>query len=94
MKCPQCKNGKMSISVSVYGKPKESDTVSEIDCVHCHGTGEVSEEENEAIEFEKNLWCECGNKNDVVDYYEDGEHPELHKHHYRCRNCKGVVQIG
>lgn len=93
MKCPQCENGKMNLTVEVWGQPEKTEHT-QITCIHCKGTGEVSEEENEAIEFEKNMWCECGNKNDVADYYEDGEHPELHKHHYRCRNCQGVVQIG
>ncbi len=95
--CPKCEGKKtMSITVS-YGWPghetKPSET-SEQRCVHCNGTGEVSDEDLEVINYEDNMWCECGNKNDAVDFYEDGEHPEIHKHHYRCRNCKGVAQIG
>ena len=38
-------------------------------------------------------WCEC-NKDYGVDFYDDYEHPALQKHHYRCKRCKGIVQIG
>ena len=92
--CPVCKgSGKMTITLSEWGSDKP-DEISEISCVHCGGSGNMSDEDLELHNEEVAMWCECGNENDRVDYYEDGEHPDLHKHHYRCRKCKGVVQIG
>jgi len=65
----------------------------ELDCFSCETTGEVSVEIREAQEFERNMWCKCGYTGNEV-RWEDGEHPELHKHHYRCKRCNGVTQIG
>lgn len=41
-------------------------------------------------------WCECPDKGNIqVIFYEDGQHVcGIHKHHYHCIECKGVVQIG
>lgn len=40
-------------------------------------------------------WCECGKSETAgVSYFGDGQHPVIKKHHYRCNNCKGIVQIG
>ena len=76
------------------GLDDKEGTTTELDCVVCDGTGEIDEETAEMAEFEKNMWCECGNPSEGVDFYDDGEHPEISKHHYRCQDCGGVVQIG
>jgi hypothetical protein len=43
---------------------------------------------------EASPWCHCGNASGEMDFFADGEHPKIKCHHWRCRECKGVVQIG
>ena len=79
--------------------PFEKDVEDEIfvsNCVVCDGTGEIDQETADMVEFERNMWCECEKqkKKHYTVFYEDGEHPEIYKHHYRCPFCDGVVQIG
>lgn len=92
-KCPTCDNGRMKITVSTYGS-NEPATVTEIDCVYCDGTGQIDDETMEAIEYEKNMWCKCGNPSGRHKFYRDGEGPLVHKHHYVCKDCNKVLQIG
>jgi len=66
---------------------------SQITCVVCDGTSQVSKRTLERIEFEKNMWCKCDHETGTK-YYDDGQHPEIHKHHWRCTSCKQVKQIG
>jgi len=40
------------------------------------------------------FWCRCGNPSEDVAFYADGQHPEVHKHHWRCNDCGSVLQIG
>jgi hypothetical protein len=91
MKCPQCNDGKMTITVHQIGQ--KADSV-KIDCIHCDGTGEIDQQTADLIEEEKNMWCKCDNPSEWPKHYKDGEHPDLYKHHYRCTNCDGVQQIG
>lgn len=92
MKCPKCKKGKMSITVEMYGVPNSVE-ISEIDCVYCNGTGEISEEKNIQLIKEEEMWCKC-DESTGPKFYDNGEHPDLYKHHYRCTTCGGIVQIG
>jgi hypothetical protein len=92
MECPICKGTKVTtMTVETYGI-KGSEKV-EIECPGCHGTGEVSSERMAQLTQKDNIWCEC-EEDHGVDYWGDGEHPDLSKHHYRCKKCKKVVQIG
>jgi RecJ-like exonuclease len=98
--CPRCKgSGKITLhvtTIAVGAKPAEE--TSRIPCRDCHGSGKVTPEEAERIrsfiEAYKEIWCRCGNPSGQVDFYDDGEHPEISKHHYRCRDCGKVTQIG
>jgi hypothetical protein len=92
VKCTVCDNGKITITIKETGK---SDQKWITDCMECEGTGEITKEQAADIEREKNMWCKCGKSDDAgVTYYNDGEHSELYKHHYRCNACGKVVQIG
>lgn len=84
--CKRCVDGKIKITVEESGKKKLVD----ITCIYCDGTGTQI---HHYAEEEEGFWCKCGN-NDNVTYYDNGKHPKLHKHHYRCNNCDAVVQIG
>jgi Zn finger protein HypA/HybF involved in hydrogenase expression len=65
----------------------------DMECVLCKGTGFVDEKGKQVYEFEKDMWCRCEDSHGVT-FYDDDEHPELSKHHYRCNKCKKIVQIG
>jgi len=97
MNCTVCKGtGKMSLTVT-HGWPGDKDAVeevSEIDCVWCDGTGEIDKQTAKEIEYEQTMWCECGKGSENPVFWDDGEHDEIGKHHWRCKYCDGVVQIG
>tara|TARA_Y100000401_G_scaffold117519_1_gene126807 strand:- start:1001 stop:1240 length:240 start_codon:yes stop_codon:yes gene_type:complete len=40
-------------------------------------------------------WCQCED-HDIYDteFWDDGEHEHVHKHHYRCGDCGKITQIG
>ena len=90
--CPTCKGtGEQTITVHMDGKSEEM----AIECTTCDGTKEATDEDLELLEFEKNMWCTCENKdNSDVVFYNDGEHSQIHKHHYRHGACGKVIQIG
>ena len=93
-KCPTCEgSGKQSLTVKMWGS-KEPENVMPITCVVCKGTGTLGATEIRQLEAEKKMWCTCGNKSGEVDFFDDGAHPQIHKHHYRCRECGKVTQIG
>jgi hypothetical protein len=43
---------------------------------------------------EDKLWCKCEDTDHGAYYVPDGQHPECDKHHWRCHDCKKIVQIG
>jgi hypothetical protein len=93
MKCTICKGtGKQKVSFVVWGSGKPAE-ISEQNCIGCDGTGNMTAHMKEVIDYERNMWCKCG-KDYGVTFYKDGQHPEISKHHYRCKKCKKVVQIG
>ncbi len=90
--CPQCK-GKKEITCTVHESGKK-DTEFTMPCVTCKGKGELTDAEYRAeIKFRKS-WCQCGNKSKEVRFYDDYEHPDCSKHHYRCGDCGKILQIG
>jgi hypothetical protein len=93
--CPTCKgSGKQTITVTYIGSDEASST-SEINCVDCEGVGKVDQETIEAIEYEKNMWCKCGNPSGDATYHPDGERGAIvHKHHWTCNDCNKVYQLG
>jgi len=92
--CPVCKgSGIQTITVSYWGSD-EPDEESKMSCVGCNGEGRVDEETYEDLIYEQNMWCECGNPSRQSKFYKDGEHPIVRKHHYRCKDCGNVTQIG
>lgn len=91
--CPTCKGKKeQTIKVVTVGV-KDSDDSFKMKCSDCNGTGVVNKEQSELIDFRNNMWCECEDDHGVV-FYDDGVHPEIEKHHYRCKKCNKVTQLG
>jgi len=94
MKCTECNGtGKSTITVSFYGTDKPDDE-SIMPCFYCDGTGKMTQEDADNLQAEKDAWCTCPDPFKSSKYYADGEHPELHKHHYRCKACGKITQIG
>ena len=92
--CPVCKaSGKVTIQVKSC-PPSETDGPCDLTCYFCDGHGKVPAMAIEALEEHRKDWCSCGNSSNNLDYFVDGEHPKCHKHHYRCKDCGGITQIG
>lgn len=94
--CPTCEGkGKMTITAKTLTDDgwKDENPV-DIDCVICDGGGTVTRAKLESIEHEKRIWCECGNPSEDVNFWDDGEGYWVTKHHYTCKDCGKVVQIG
>lgn len=99
--CPDCKGSKkMTINVeNPFGieSPFKSGPV-EIPCIRCDGTGE---DIGKVFMEDLAIWCKCP-RPDVGRYVPDGPCPkgvrgakcEVTKHHYHCKVCGGVAQIG
>jgi hypothetical protein len=92
IKCPSCVDGKITVTFEVWGS-KEPPSISQQDCSWCDGTGFVDSHTAAVIEYEKNMWCKCKGDHGVR-FYNDGEHKIIYKHHYRCKFCGKVTQIG
>lgn len=60
-------------------------------CIRCNDTGVANRIQDDVM---TQMWCECEEEG-KEDYYENGEHKGcIVKHHYHCRKCGGVSQIG
>lgn len=97
-KCPQCEGkGSVRVTVSVFGETGETASNHlDLHCPTCNGAKEISDEHLEAFMDFKESWCNC-DTSDLVPYsthFKDGEHPKVHKHHWRCDKCGGITQIG
>ncbi len=94
-KCPHCDGaGETTVTVSTFGEPEEDSFV--MTCPTCNGAKKISDDLLRAFNDFKQSWCDC-DTSDLVPYstyFADGEHPKLHKHHWRCDKCKGITQIG
>jgi len=94
-KCPVCGgDGKRTITIDNRFNRPEPDDEYEIDCDFCDGTGKMNDKQMDIYNYEKNMWCDCGNPSEKVKFFDDDEHPEISKHHYRCKDCGKILQIG
>lgn len=91
MICPTCRGTKQQIII-VHENGTKSQM--KIKCTTCDGTGQISQERRDQMERERKMWCSCGYKGTDLIFYDDDQHPEIYKHHWRCPECNGVVQIG
>ena len=45
--------------------------------------------------YQDEFWClDDEHQNADVNFFDDGEHEECFKHHYRCVICNKIKQIG
>jgi Fe2+ or Zn2+ uptake regulation protein len=66
----------------------------ELICIDCGGSGEITEAQHEQNQRAMAMWCRCGNPTRRTRFYEDGEAPDIHKHHVKCGDCGKVLQVG
>lgn len=93
MKCTVCNGtGKQTIQARTFGMKKPEPPV-EIDCVFCRGKGVLTPVQKAVLNYHNNMWCKCKKDHGTV-YYPDNTHPVVRKHHYRCKKCGKVTQIG
>jgi len=91
--CTVCKGrGKQDVKVSVHGDGEAGASSFTMDCLWCTA-GRMTPGQRAEHEEYCAMWCKC-EEHGELEFFEDGEHAGLHKHHYRCSDCDGVVQIG
>jgi len=89
--CPQC-SGKGKVAVDVIeGKELKVKDTWEINCVTCHGAGQITVAAERQYRRELAGWCQCGNPSQEADYHPDT--PRM-KHHWTCRDCGKLYQVG
>jgi hypothetical protein len=95
-KCPVCLGtGKQTTKMSVMmnnGEFEQQDPI-ETDCIWCDD-GVMTDKQKVMHHEYETMWCKCEPNDNAPIFYRDGEHDELHKHHYRCTTCHKVIQIG
>jgi hypothetical protein len=89
--CPTCKGNK-TVTCTVSEGDKATEFT--MPCHACHGKGTMTEAEYKAWQRYLNSWCRCGNKSGEVTFYDDDQHPECRKHHWRCADCGKILQVG
>ena len=99
MICPVCDGkGKQTIPVHSVIDGKTEDSSFEMDCDLCKCTGEIT-----AVRFiqykqdqaaTKAMWCQCGNPSGDTEFYDDNELCPGDKHHWDCKDCGKLLQIG
>ena len=89
--CPSC-SGLGTQFLKVTGDaPKPG--IYLVQCFFCKGARKVTQAQIDALEREQNEWCNCPEPMDV-DFYPDGSREDVTQHHWRCRKCGGITQIG
>jgi len=98
--CKVCKGiGKQRIPVETMGFKDgkmfvEKSSSFESECDVCGGTGQMTPEQVRHQKAYEDMWCKCKNKTDA-EYVPDGRcNCGVGKHHYHCRKCGKITQIG
>jgi len=93
-KCPLCEGGQSKFTEVFLFEKDKSDEVSYVDCFLCGATGEVNEDIVASWKDHQKMWCECDPPSEQSYYVREGEHSDISKHHWRCKDCDKVTQIG
>jgi len=93
--CPTCK-GSGYQTITVIDHTKENGRSShQTKCSLCEGRKVVDQATFDIHNLEMAMWCDC--PEDTIlhsTYFDDGEHPNVFKHHWRCKICGKITQIG
>jgi len=98
VECPDCKGtGKTEMKVTTHTPTGATESSFPMPCGACKGTGKTTKAKiraNERLQAAvAAMWCKCEGEQDV-EFFDDGEHEEIEKHHWRCKACSKVRQIG
>ena len=90
--CPVCAGAKeVTVEVTTITPAGATESSMKMDCHICNGTGKVSAAKARAHARMQEVWCSCdGDTGDAV-YHPDSEGG---KHHWTCRLCGKLVQVG
>jgi len=91
--CPACRGSGKRALLAEEALPdgtvrKES---FETKCLHCGGTGRMTESQAILLKEYEAVWCACGNPSGQATYHPDT--PEI-KHHWTCNDCGKTTQVG
>ena len=98
--CETCKgSGKVTVSMSTFGK-EGSEKKSQMHCISCSGKGIYlisSDSERKAWvlnRIQRNMWCQC--EDSIGSYYRENNECKgcMSKHHYHCKKCHLITQVG
>ena len=92
VECPLCK-GKREVIFEVTEPGGKVNNVP-LKCVVCDGEGKVTPGRALSYKRQQESWCKCGNPSGDVEYVPDNVSSVCSKHHYVCRDCGKIVQIG
>lgn len=94
--CRWCSGtGEQSMETTVISARGTEKSVTKIGCNICKGSGKLTKRYADQItNITDEFWCKCSDPHDDFDFYDDGEHPDCSKHHYRCKQCGKVFQVG
>ena len=93
--CPHCKGtGMCTLTSQEWGNHEKDIIITE--CYYCKGLT-ITKEEGMEIQtqkdYEASLWCDCKIKTNDWTYKPKGS-KVCSKHHYTCKKCKKITQIG
>lgn len=83
-----CEAGKVRCTIHEMNQPPKEMLLT---CPTCNGRGTISAALKKAHE---EFWCRCGNPSGQFEFFDDGEGAACTKHHYTCRDCGKVLQVG
>ena len=90
-------NLKVHYVTETFGHEAGTWEETEIPCVWCGGSGQMTRETAEELEWNKTAWCRCEDPTIYrTQFYDDGGHEgcPVQKHHYHCQGCGKITQIG
>ena len=92
--CPFCIDGKTDLKIVTNG----NETTQKIDCIYCKGTKKLSQialnKINAELEWLDKHTCKCKTNSAGVYYVADNVDENCSKHHWKCKECNKIVQIG
>jgi len=98
VECPDCKGTGTTQMKVIETTPKgTTEKTFPMPCGACKSTGQTTKAKIRANERLKAavdaMWCHCEGETDA-EYFADGARKDIQKHHWRCRACGKVKQIG
>ena len=90
--CPCCEGSKTNSLTEMSLDGKELDTMT-FPCITCDGEGTVDHDLWLDYRDAMDTWCKCGCKNGAR-YVDDNVSKECSKHHWVCRDCGKITQVG